>query len=402
MNTINPPDINEILDKVYDWSKQQDYKGYNKHDGLNSPVLRILLGWAKWPRIIAVQAIMRFPVNLRPFLFTAKTYNPKGIALFTQGLLYRHQTTGKSEYLSEAEELLVLLEDIASPGDWQGICWGYHYPWQDPGFYASTNTPNAVVSCFVLEAFIHAYRVTNNKKYLNIVDSGISFLTTHLCKLKETDSELCLSYMPLKMSMRVMDVSILIAAVIAQYNELSGSNKNKEIAKKLLTYVINQQTECGAWFYTDPPDASHITHDNYHTGFILDALNRYVIATGESSWGKKYQSGLDFYAHRLFNKNGSPRWMYNKDFPHDIHGAAQGIITFSRHSNEYQTLVDDIIFWVINEMYHKDGRFFYQKTKFFKKKFTLLRWCNAWMFKALSENLYYKNIHTNLSKSNNK
>ena len=40
--------------------------------------------------------------------------------------------------------------------------------------------------------------------------------------------------------------------------------------------------------------------------------------------------------------------------------------------------------WAINNMYHPEGRFYYQETRFYRKRFTLLRWCNAWMFRVLA------------------
>jgi len=377
-------DINLILDQVYDWSHKQNYRGYNKHDGLNSPVLNTLLGWSKWPRLIAIQGVMRFPVNIRPLLFIPKTYNPKGLALFTMGLLDRYSTTKDKRHLIEAEQLLKLLLEIKSPGNWSGICWGYHYPWRDPGFFAPTNTPNAVVTCFVCEAFLQAYRITGKQAYLDIVESAINFMLGDLTVLKNNSLELCLSYMPLPMTMRVMDVSILIGAVISQHATLARTSIHSESAHKLVQYVIRQQTNEGAWFYTDPPSDSHIRHDNYHTGFILDALQRYMDASNNYDWQKQYNNGLLFYANQLFNKNGSPRWMSDTDFPHDIHGAAQGILTFSRHLNEYSALVKNIYTWSLQNMYNTKGYFYYQETRYYTKKFNLLRWCNAWMAHALS------------------
>jgi len=379
--------IEIILDQVYDWSKSEGHRGYNKHDGLNSPILLSLLGWAKWPRMIAIQGVMRFPVNLRPWLLTPKTYNPKGLALFTLGLLDRYRHNGNEYFLSEALELLELLSNIRSPGDWSGICWGYHYPWQDPGFFAPANTPNAVVTCFVCEAFIDAYRITGNNDYLDVVSSAINFFLKDLSVLKTDTQELCLGYMPIPMTMRVMDVSILIGSVLAQFSTLSGNQSHSITAQRLVRYVVNQQTQYHAWWYTDPPSDSHITHDNYHTGFILDALQRYMDATQDFQWQEKYDKGLEFYANRLFNEDGSPRWMSDKNYPHDIHGAAQGILTFSRHRNTYGELLKKLIEWPIQHMYNDEGRFYYQQTRHFTKKFTLLRWCNAWMYRGLAGTL---------------
>ena len=114
---------NKVLQEVLAWSKNQQYRGYNKHDGLNSPLLKLFMGWAKWPRIIAIQTVMRFPLNLRPLLLAPKTYNPKGLALFIQALLTRYESTGNSDDLHEAIQLLNNLDRLRSPGTFSGACW---------------------------------------------------------------------------------------------------------------------------------------------------------------------------------------------------------------------------------------------------------------------------------------
>jgi hypothetical protein len=383
-NGLDQRQIQQTVSQVFAWSRNQGYRGYNKHDGLNSPILRLLLGWGKWPRIVAIQGVMRLPINIRPLLGIPKTYNPKGLALFVQALLHQYQATGEKKHLAEAEQILDILLTIRSPGEWSGICWGYHYPWQDPGFFAPTNTPNAVVTCFVCEAFLDAYRITGNSRYLETVGDAISFFLNDLTILKNEPDELCFSYMPLPMTMRVMDVSILISSVIAQWGSLARDNTHAESANRLINYVVGQQTNAGAWFYTDPPGDSHIRHDNYHTGFILDAIWRYMHATNDFQWKDSYDKGLKFYAEQLFNADGSPRWMSDCDYPHDIHGAAQGIITFSRHHKEYPLLADKIAKWALENMYHTGGRFYYQQQRYFTKRFTLLRWCNSWMARGLT------------------
>lgn len=385
--------LKQVLDQTFQWSREQGYRGWNKHDGLNSPILNTLLGhWGenagRWPRMIAIQGVMRFPINLRPWLLTPKTYNPKGLALFVLALLDRYASNGHQEHLDEALSLLDLLKTLRSPGQWgskqDSYCWGYSYVWQDPGFNAPAHTPNAVVTCFVCEAFLQAYRLSKNTDYLDTVASSIDFFRHDLTTLKDQADELCLGYMPLPMSMRVMDVSILIGTVIAQHAELSGQRQHLDMAERLVRYVVNQQTDDAAWYYTDPPNDSRIRHDNYHTGFILDALERYMSATGDRQWQENYDQGLAFYAKELFNPNGSPRWMSDMDFPHDIHGAAQGILTFSRHQQDYPGLADKIARWALDNMYSEQGRFYYQQTPYFTKRFTLLRWCNAWMLRGLA------------------
>ena len=107
-------------------------------------------------------------------------------------------------------------------------------------------------------------------------------------------------------------------------------------------------------------------------------------ATDDRQWEAKYRLGLDFYARKLFNADGAPRWMSDRDYPHDIHGAAQGILTFARHRNAFPDLAERIAAWALSNMYHPAGRFYYQQMRYYTKRFTLLRWCNGWMARALA------------------
>ncbi len=379
-----------VLDRVFDWSGARDFKGYNKHDALNSPALRALLGWSKWTRILAIQAVMRFPVNPRRLLRIPATVNPKGLALFALGLLERHGSRSgpdRKDHLERAEKILALLWELRSDEGWSGPCWGYPYPWQDLGFFAETHTPNAVVSCFVCESFLQAYRVTGRPQYLQRVGEAIRFFLSDLPVLLDEKDRLCLGYMPMPMRMRVMDVSILIGAVVAQYAALAQSPGLKSTALRLTNYVAGLQTEYGAWYYTDPPSDSPIRHDNYHTGFILDALWRIMAALGDWRWKPAYEAGLRFYAETLFNADGAPRWMSDKDLPHDVHGAAQGLVTFSwaaRNGYPYASLAERIGAWALTTLYDPQGRFHYQQCAWGIKRFTLMRWCNAWMFRGLA------------------
>jgi hypothetical protein len=378
----------DALNRVLAFSSGEGYRGYNKHDGLNSPVLRLLLGWSKWPRLVAVQLVTRAPINIRPWLATPKTLNPKGLALFIQAYLRRYRALGQAADLREIERLIGLLGELRTAFPGSNQAWGYQYPWQDPGFYAPANTPNAVVTCHVCEALLEVVSVLGRVELLPWVASAIEFLKQDLPVLKDTPEELCLGYMPMPMTMRVMDVSILIGAVLARHDRVVGGNAHAVLARRLVNYVVQRQTPAGAWFYTDPPEASHITHDNYHTAFILDALRRYQLASGSSDFNDAYARGLAFYAARLFNQDGAPRWMHDRDYPHDIHGAANGIITLARHREDYPGRAAATLRWALDHMLHPAGRFYYQRTRWYTKRFTEMRWCNGWMSRALATWLY--------------
>jgi hypothetical protein len=382
-----PVRARKALEETLSWSHGQNYAGYNKHDGLNSPLLRALLGWARWPRLVAIQSIMRAPVNLRPLLGVPRTKNPKGLGLFASAWLDLNALEHEAEESREATALLEIL--LAHPAEgFKGLSWGYPYPWQDVGFYAPTNFPNRVVTCWIGFAFAEAARQTGQDLFLDALGRIATFLLEEPNRLRDTPAELCFSYVPdPSVTWAVVDVPALAGAFLAEASVLLGREDLREPADRLITWVLNRQTDYGAWFYTDPPGDSHITHDNYHTGIILDCLDRYRTASGDERIASAWEAGMAYYRDHLFEQNGAPRWMNETPFPHDVHGAASGILCFCRASRrlpEYAGTADRILNWTLETLYSGDGRFWYQETKRGVKRFCLMRWCNAWMARAIA------------------
>ncbi len=375
-------------EKALSWAGERDYTGWEKHDALNSPLLRALSLGLKWPRILLIQAVMRSPVNLRPFLGVRKHKNPKGVALFARSWLNLYAVTGETGYLEEARRLLDWLLANPAPGGWPGISWGYPYPWQDPGFYAPPGSPNRIVTCFAGRAMIHGFEETGDEKYLEGAKQAVDFILGAPKVLHGSEEMLCVSYIPdERITMAVMDVSALCGALCAAVGEHTGDNALLKKARRLIAWVVDKQTDYGAWFYTHPENQSRITHDNYHTGEIVGALLEYELYSRDKSFRDAYEAGLNFYRDNLFTGDARPKWMCDREFPYDAHGYSQGIITFTLAGELdfarkiAETALKDI--WD-----EKEGRFYYQRRKNAVKRFTLMRWSQGWMTFALSALLH--------------
>ncbi len=379
-----------VLDATLTYSRQRDYAGHNKHDGLNSFVLGPLFGWSKWTRLLAIQSVMRAPWNLRPLLLVPHTRNPKGIGLFANTLLDRYTAEGRSEDLEEAIQLLDWLLENPSTG-FQGLSWGYPYPWQDVGFYAPRHLPNRVVTCWIGFAFLEAARLTGESRFRECLPRIARFLTNEPRVLCDTDTMKCYSYVPdAAVHWAVMDVPALTGAFLAEAGNLLEEEPYIRESRRLINWVIDKQTDYGAWYYTDPPGDSKIAHDNYHSGIILDCLDRYRVASGDDGFDDAYWKGIAFYQHNLFTPEGAPRWMDSSEYPYDIHGAAAGILCFTRaaeRDESYALVTDMILDWTLSHLYDPRGFFYYQKTRWWTKRFCLMRWCNAWMSRALAATL---------------
>ena len=437
----------ETAARVLDWSRHRDYKGHSKHDALNSAPLWFLTSRSRILRLVATQAVMRAPFNIRPLLGVPRLRNPKGIGLFAHAYLdlaeYLQRIPGQEPGIShdacvrEAEALLKWLVLNAAPQarpssrllqlfeehgesaegtdherEFAGLGWGYHYPWQDVGFFQPAHFPNRVVSSWIGMAFVRAYELTRNTRYLDAAKETVEFLLENPRKLIDNERELCLSYVPIEdMDWAVMDVSSLVSTLCCRVALHSKADAECELmlssAGRLMRFVVERQTPYGGWFYTWPASDSHIKHDNYHTGIILDCLADYMAFTGDNEWLNRYQLGLRYYEENLFLANVAPRWMNDRTFPHDAHGAAAGILAFTRaaryfaleaarpdteRARHYSDLADRVLCWTIRNLYSSEGYFYYQKGRFRTKRFNLMRWCNAWMSRAAANSLLTESL----------
>jgi hypothetical protein len=381
----------DVLDRVLGTARAVDYAGYSKHDALNAPWLERLAGESRLRRLAAIQLVMRCPVHVRPLLGVRTARNPKGISLFARALLARHRMTGSDTDAREAAELLDWLVANSST-EFGGQAWGYPYPWQDAGFFAPRGLPNRVVTSFVGEALVDGYETLGEAGYLNAASDVAQFLLNAPRTLYEDDERRCVSYVPDEsVNWIVMDVSALVGAFVARLGALQDGARLHAEGGRLVRYVVSKQTEEGAWFYAEPPSASHITHDNYHTGFILDALLAYGRATRSPEFDDAYRRGIDFYERRLFEADGAARFMSDQKYPFDIHGCAQGILTFSLrqgHDRQGGEMARRVLDWTLANMFDPEsGWFYYQKRRVFRTRIRELRWCQGWMSWALASYL---------------
>lgn len=377
-------EIETILLATLDRAHHLGYRGYSKFDGLRSPLVRALSFNFSPLRLFWTQVIMRAPMNLRPVFFVEKGINPEGMALFARANLDICSMNFTRPFLERAETCLNwLIENTSTDkGKYRGNCWGYHHPWQSTGFYQSPGYPNCYITVIAGGALLHGFRSLHRGNYLMTARSAVDFILYDLDVLYETADEKCISYVPkMKTDFAVININAQAAAFLAQVGVLTGETYLLDEARKLLFFVSRLQTSYGAWYYTTNPRQSLVGHDNYHTGMILDAYLDYENATGDQRFRYYYERGLEFYGKNLFLANGAPKWASDKIRPHDVHGSAQGILTFVGARDAEKAL--RITSWGIQNFYKGNGEFAYQKGRFLNKRFTLFHWCNGWMARGL-------------------
>ena len=357
-----------------------NYAGFDPYDAFNSPLIRLVSGKSKWAQLAFTQFLRRCPINFRPLLGVKKGHNPKGIGLFLDGYSKLFAMQQDDRYLQKIDYLLDLLGKLKSKG-YRGNCWGYNFDWQSRTFLRSKGTPTVVNSSFIGHALLDCYELSGRQRALDMAASIKDFVLNDLHRTKQGDT-FCFSYTPVDTSI-VHNANMLGASILIRLNKYCQDDKMAEVAMTSLAYSMNHQNDDGSWFYADTPIQKWI--DSFHTGFNLQAL-RYILNDGYGSeYQQGYEKGVKYYADNFFLEDGTPKYYHNKVYPIDIHAPAEAVYFFSAMGDQYKTLTDKVLKWMLDNMQSPKGYFYFRKTKRFTNKIPYMRWSQAWAFHALTE-----------------
>ncbi|NHN46475.1 hypothetical protein G9464_02515 [Halostella sp. JP-L12] len=376
-------DLEDICDRCLEWAAAQEYAGYDPYDGLNSPYLSAVSdNWLT--RLIGIHTVNKSPINLRPLLNVPKERNPKGVALFAMAYLNRYRETGRDADKDTAEDLLRWLDRNRSP-NYDDAAWGYNFDWQNARkFFLPEYYPSIVVTVFGGRAFLEYYTVTGVEWALETAKSAASFIRTHINQEQVNGFDV-FTYTPYD-SFVLINTNALAAGFFYRLGNHTTSTALSDRAEELFEFVIDAQASSGGWYYAMPATDSHLSHDNFHTGFVLESLYEYAMEQSDDHPAKRaYQKGMEFYQQNLFDENGAPRFEADQRYPYDAHAAAQAILTFvQRGSDRDWELAGDVCQWSLDNLFDSEGYFYRRIGRVLTDKTPYMRWSQAWMCYALS------------------
>lgn len=372
--------VSSIL-MVTRWVESCAYRGYDPGDGLNS-FLRYLTFGNQLAQRILIQVVWKAPVNLRPLVGIRRQESTKGRGYMAWGYLLMYRITGETAWREKAIACLDWLEVNASRQK-GGYAWGNHFDFVTRGGCNPAGSPIIVWTALIGEAFVTAYEVLGDDHYLGIA-RGISHWISQLPR-EQTDSGVCLSYVPFGQS-SIHNANMLGAAMLARTWQYIQDPELLDLARSCVLYTCSRQRADGSWWYAEQPKYHWI--DSFHTGYILDSLWRYQIATRELQWEQYLTRGLRYYRETFFEPSGRPRYYHNRTYPIDIQCAAQGIDTLALTGSgnaDALNLAMKVARWTIENMQDQEGFFYYRKYPLLTARTPYLHWGQATTFKALAQ-----------------
>jgi len=377
--------IQQSFNKLEKYIINEDYRGYDPYDTLNSWIPFKIAG--KWGPILATQFQKRNPINIRPIIGIYKEYNPKAMGLLLRAYSLLYRKTGKKVYLNQADYLFNWLINNYSTG-YSGYCWGYNFPWASTAKFVDTYNPSAVVTGFVIKGIYEYFKTTKSKLALEVISSTANFVVNDLEWTKD-ETGYCISYTPLMRDV-CYNASLLAAEVLAINYNIKKENKIKYEIEKCVHFVVSRQKDTGVWAYSeDPQSGKERMQIDFHQGYVLESIFniKLLLKINNKEWDTSLKKGLEYFRNNQFFQNGQSLWRLPKKYPTEIHNQSQGIITFivlKKYIQDASNFANNIATWTISNMQDSDGFFYYHKYKYHTIKIPYIRWSQAWMFLALT------------------
>lgn len=93
--------LERSIDSVAAWVEENDYKGYDPGDGLNSFFRPLAFGNPLLKRVL-LQFVWKAPINVRPFIGIRPRDSTKGRGYMAAGYWMLHRLTGESSHKDKA------------------------------------------------------------------------------------------------------------------------------------------------------------------------------------------------------------------------------------------------------------------------------------------------------------
>jgi len=385
-------DIGEVLEATLAYARKRAYTGWDYGDGMSSAFLQALPVHSRLLNLAVQELVKRTPVNLRPLFAVEQRRNYMGASLFAMANLTADRLAGRDgpiqgtvDYRSEARGLLDWLVEQSAGGPGR-FSLGHSHQLQDLQGLADVNEPGAVTTSIGAKALLSGADL--DKSFPETARTAAPFVVEDL-DYRPTDHGARITYSQNhEGEYYTLNAGALAGRLFTDLYDWFGDPRLRERAREILDHIAVKQTPCGGWYYRDPPEASHLSMDTHHNGFIVESYLRYRHATDSDRYDATIEDGLAFF-ETLFGPDGAPAFDEQQSYPRDIHACAQGILTFTYAgalARARRTLD-----WTLDNLYAGEGRFYFRKHRFYTNRVTLMRWCEAWMAFALAE--YLQAVH---------
>ena len=187
----------------------------------------------------------------------------------------------------------------------------------------------------------------------------------------------------------VVNASAYRAFLLAAAWRAFGVEAYREASERNIEFVLGTQHEDGSWPYA--VDGVRDFVDHFHTCFVMKALAKIFLLTGEKKVFEALGRGLDYYQKNLFDADGMPRPFSKAPrltvYKCELYDCAEAINLCLLLRKDFPALdktLETVISGILNNWLKPDGSFRSRKLISSWDNVPMHRWAQSQMFRSLA------------------
>ncbi len=312
---------------------------------------------------------------------------PIADAHYAMGFTFLHEATGDAKWLDRAEHFLQVLSETRCP-DYRDYCWGYPFDWVTRNGVLKKGTPLITTTPYVFEAFMQVQKLRPTDERKAALESMVHHATTDIKDYPFSEHSMTCSYTPHDKG-RVINASAYRAGMLVQAAKFLRQPDLLPIASQNVNFVLETQNPDGSWPYA--VDGVRDFVDHFHTCFVMKALAKIYLLTGEQRIFEALGRGLDYYLKNLFDADGMPRPFSKAPrltvYKCELYDCAEAInlcLLLRKDFPQLDKTLETVINGILNNWLKPDGSFRSRKLISSWDNVPMHRWAQSQMFRSLA------------------
>ncbi len=322
-------------------------------------------------------------------LFWIRQRFPIADAHYAMGFAFVARVSGEQAYYRRAVHFLDVLRETRCPG-YERTAWGYPFDWETSGGTIRRRTPLITTVAYGYEAFREVYELDKDEQWRQVMRSIAQHALLDYRDFETSPRAASCAYTPGPddsggtVNASAYRAFLLTRAALdfseAEYGEAGARNMN---------FVLDSQNADGSWYYSTDGQRDFVDH--FHTCFVLKALAKIEMLTGEPRCTAAIERGVGYYVRNLFDDECRPRPFSRAPRPtvyrHELYDYAEclNLATLLRGRFPGLDAIGQAVLQDALDRWQKpDGSFRSRRLRLGWDNVPMHRWAQSQMFRSLS------------------
>jgi hypothetical protein len=312
---------------------------------------------------------------------------PIADAHYAMGFTYLFEATGNEFFFERAVHFLEILEKTRC-AKFKEYCWGYPFDWVTRTGVIPAGTPLITTTPYAYEAFLEIEHLIPHQKWRRILESIAHHVSQDIKDFKLSETASTCSYTPFD-KVGVVNASAYRAFVLTSAADFFGNKQFLETAKRNLNFVLESQNADGSWPYAVDGKRNFIDH--FHTCFVMKAIAKIYLLTGNDECMKALNRGIDYYLKNLFSQDGMPLPFAQAPrltvYRHELYDCAECInlcLLLRDYFPQLEKNLETVVSGICNHWVKPDGSFRSRQLMLGWDNMPMHRWGQSQMFRSLA------------------